>query len=155
MIIEVRRRAELAARVKIVLTEAGIGRRSHARALCEILDIARTQAYGKLNGEVDFTLPQVAAIEKKFGVELLHVVAASNEDAPDRSLRQWVNALLLIGDRTVRCHIILGAAWHDPGRHSLAGYLDRGQWMVCLFDAAPAETPLFEVNELSWLAKAE
>jgi glutathione S-transferase len=150
-----KRRQFLADKVKVVLAEAQIAPSLMAKELARILDIGISQAYRKLNGHTDYTLPQVSAIETAFGVELLHVFESGTMQAKVLGRGRWTPADLAVGLQVVRCNIIVGLAWREPARRAFAAYVARGQWRVCPAGEYTGSEPLFEVDELNYSAKDE
>lgn len=150
-----KRREFLAKKVKVVLAEAQIAPSLMAKELARILDIGISQAYRKLNGHTDYTLPQVSAIEAAFGVELLQVFESGTMQAKVLGRDRWTPADLAVGVQVVRCNIIVGLAWREPARRAFAAYVARGQWHVCPAGAYAGTEPLFEVDELNYSAKDE
>jgi len=152
--LETRRRL-LAKKVKVVLAEAQIAPSLMAKELARVLDIGISQAYRKLNGHSDYTLPQVSAIETAFGVELLHVFESGTMQSKVLGRDRWTPADLAVGVQVIRCNIIVGLAWREPARRAFAAYVARGQWSVCPAGAYTGDGPLFEVDELHYSAHDE
>jgi hypothetical protein len=149
------RRIELAAQVKRVLAGADIPRAAYAKTLCDVLGIAIAQSYRKLNGASDYTLPQIAALEQHFGVELIRVVVERELLTPRKGTKNWTDAVLILDDQSVLCRIVVGSAWQEPPRRPFAAYLERGQWQVCLPSKCPGGAPLFEVEQFACTARTD
>lgn len=152
--LETRRRL-LANKVKVVFADAKIAPHLMAKELAKVLGIGISQAYRKLNGHTDYTLPQVSAIEAAFGVELLCVFESGTVQAKVLGRKRWTPADLAVGVQMVRCNIIVGLAWREPARRAFAAYVARGQWHVCPAGKHTGLEPLFEVDELHYTAKDE
>lgn len=143
------RRADLIARVKWVLANAGVPPISYAKALSSVIGVAIAQAYKKLSGASVFTLPQIEAIEFAYGVELL-AVPQDPKQTPVRGSRNLTNATFVVAGHSLPCQIILGAARSTAGRR-FAAFLHRGEWFVCLTIEYSGNAPLFEVEVLNMI----
>jgi hypothetical protein len=119
-----------------------------ARKLAETLGLGRAQSYNKLSGEIDYTLPQIAALEDEFRVRILEIV----KDHRHCLYADWVNAELKIGASIISCRILLGTALLDPLSSYFAAYLIGGKWHVFVPALHKIDQPLFAVHRLSWAA---
>jgi hypothetical protein len=142
------RRAQLAKKIRLVLTDAQIPQARMARKLAETLGLGRAQSYNKLGGETDYTLPQIAVLEDEFKVRILEIV----KDHRHPLDADWVNAELKIGASIISCRILLGTALLDPLNCNFAAYLTAGKWYVCIPALHKIDKPLFSVDKLSWTA---
>ena len=139
------RRIDLIAAVRTVLANAGIKPPACAKELSNVLGIAIAQAYRKLNGSSVFTLPQIEAIEQRYGVELLAVQVAP--DQLPAEVRNWTGATLLIGQHKLPCDIAVGSSRRTLSAR-YAAYLSRGEWFVCMPHEHSTNEPLFDVDEM-------
>lgn len=133
---------DLIARVRLVLETAGVPPSGCAKALSSVLGVAIGQAYRKLRGDNPFTLPQIEAIEKAYGVQLLAVPACTSAA---KTVRAWTDALFEIGGRELPCRIVLGSA-RKASNNRYAAFLQRGQWYVMLSDEYDGTDPLFDID---------
>jgi hypothetical protein len=141
------RRADLVAKVKLVLANAGVQAPAYAKTLSSVLDVGIAQAYRKLSGASPFTLPQIEAIELAYGVELLSVQFDAS-GASSKGIRTWTKATFVIAGRELACQAILGAARKGADRR-YAAFLRRGAWFICLPEDHNEPEPLFDVEALA------
>jgi hypothetical protein len=140
-------RLELSSRVKQVLKGAGVSKEAFAKTLCRVLGLGEAQAYRKLRAEADYTLPQIAAIENEFQVQILEF-ADDNSCTTTRDFLAWIAADLAIGGKNFSCRIVVGKALRHPPRRVFAAFLLRGKWSVCLPEECMTNVPLFEIDHL-------
>lgn len=144
------RRVDLIAKVRTTLIEAGVPASKCAKALSTVLGIAIAQAYRKLNGASVFTFPQVEAIEREYGVQLL-LVPQEPSTQPVRPSRSWINATFVVEGRTIPCHASLGGGRKSPDQRFVA-FILKGQWYIYLADEYSGREPLFDVEEMHMTA---
>jgi hypothetical protein len=137
------RRSDLIARVRATLMEAGIPSSGCAKALSSVLGIAIAQAYRKFSGASVFTLPQIEAIEEKFGVQLLTVTQEPGTQLVKGS-RFWSDATFVVEGRTIPCRVAVGDAGKAPG-HRFVAFILKGQWYVYLAEEYSGKEPVFNV----------
>lgn len=138
------RRVELIAKVRTTLLEAGVPASGCAKALSSILGIAIAQAYRKFSGASVFTLPQIEAIELKYGVQLL-TVPHEPRTLSIKSHRSWTDATFVVEGRQMPCEVTLGGA-RKAGGHRFVALILKGQWYIYLADEYSGNEPLFDVE---------
>lgn len=140
------RRVDLIAKVRATLMDAGVPASGCAKALANVLDIAIAQAYRKFSGASVFTLPQIEAIEEKYGVQLLTVTQDSGT-RPVKGSRFWSDATFVVEGRKIPCRVAVGAAGRAEG-HRFVAFILKGQWYVYLAEEYSGKEPVFDVDAI-------
>lgn len=140
------RRVDLIAKVRATIMEAGVPASGCARELSTVLGIAIAQAYRKFSGASVFTLPQIEAIEQKYGVQLL-TVPQEPRTHPLKSPRSWTDATFVVEGRQMPCQVALGGAKKALG-HRFVAFILKGQWYIYLANEYSGKEPVFDVDAM-------
>ena len=135
--------------MRFVMSNADVHRSVHAKKLAGVIGVSVPQAYKKLNGRSDMTLPQIDAFNKAFGVHILSTVAQPrDDDSIQNEATRIADALFLVGKREVSCSITLGPSVREGYQQRYAGYRLNSVWYVNEVTVCPADTALYEIERL-------
>lgn len=109
--------------VKALLSRHDIPTNQHVTTIADVLGVAYTLAYRRMNGAVAWEVEEIETVAKHFGESLTSVFAEQN-------VSEEVSGVLVAGPVRVPCHLIPGSVVHDPARNSLVAVRLGEQWMV-------------------------
>lgn len=109
--------------VKALLTRHEIPSNQHVTTIADVLGVAYTLAYRRMNGTVAWELEEVERVAKHYGESLATVFA-------EQGASEEVAGMLVAGPVRVPCHLVPGNALRDPTRNSLVAVRLGDQWMV-------------------------
>ena len=109
--------------VKALLTRHEIPSNQHVTTIADVLGVAYTLAYRRMNGTVAWELEEIETVAKHYGESLANVFA-------ERSLTDEVAGTLVAGPVRVPCQLIPGSVLREPVRNSLVAVRLGEQWMV-------------------------
>ena len=109
--------------VKALLSRHDIPTNQHVTTIADVLGVAYTLAYRRMNGTVAWEVEEIETVAKHYGESLASVFAEQN-------LTDEVTAMLVAGPVRVPCQLIPGSALRDPARNSLVAVRLGEQWMV-------------------------
>lgn len=128
------------------MSRSGLKRAEHAKHLATVCKIHLSQAYKKLNAEVDFTLEQIRQVELHFGIQIIE--ATQKFDGDDEAEAE-VEAIFLAGPLELPCYLEVGAICTDTAStHRYCAYIENSGWRVGLSSSCPASVPLYAVGRL-------
>lgn len=135
--------------MRFVMSSSGIHKPDQAKTLAHIIGVSVPQAYKKLNGRSDMTLPQIDAFNRAYGVRILSTVAHPGASLlTEKSSARIADALFLVGKSEVSCSITVGPNLRDGYSKRYAGYRLEGTWYVNELAACPAHIALYELERL-------
>ena len=109
--------------VKALLSRHDIPTNQHVTTIADVLGVAYTLAYRRMNGTVAWEVEEIQTVAKHYGESLASVFAEQN-------LTDEVTAMLVAGPVRVPCQLIPGSVLRDPARNSLVAVRLGEQWMV-------------------------
>ena len=109
--------------VKALLSRHDIPTNQHVTTIADVLGVAYTLAYRRMNGTVAWEVEEIETVAKHYGESLASVFAEQN-------LTDEVTAMLVAGPVRVPCQLIPGSVLRDPARNSLVAVRLGEQWMV-------------------------
>ena len=109
--------------VKALPSRHDIPTNQHVTTIADVLGVAYTLAYRRMNGAVAWEVEEIETVAKHFGESLTSVFAEQN-------VSEEVSGVLVAGPVRVPCHLIPGSVVHDPARNSLVAVRLGEQWMV-------------------------
>lgn len=109
--------------VRALLSRHDVPSNQHVTTIAEVLGVAYTLAYRRMNGTVAWELEEVEAVAAHYGETLASVFA-------DQGSVEEVPAMLVANPVRVPCLLIPGAVVRDPARNSLVAIRLGEQWMV-------------------------
>jgi len=123
--------------IKSLLSRHEVPANQHVTTIADILKVAYTLAYRRMNGTVAWELEEIETVAKHYGETLATVFA-------DQGTSEEVPAMLVANPVRVPCLLIPGTVVRDPARNSLVAIRLGEQWMVV---AAP-EAGLSQCHEI-------
>ena len=109
--------------VKALLSRHEIPTNQHVTTLADILGVAYTLAYRRINGTVAWELEEIETVAKHYGETLAGVFA-------EQGMSEEVPAMLVANPVRIPCLLIPGSVVRDPARNSLVAIRLGEQWMV-------------------------
>ena len=109
--------------VKALLNRHDIPSNQHVTTIADVLGVAYTLAYRRMNGTVAWEVEEIEMVAKHYGESLASVFAEQNAS-------EEVPGVLVAGPVRVPCHLIPGSLLRDPARNSLVAVRLGEQWMV-------------------------
>lgn len=143
--------AQLPEMMRAVMSRAGIRKVEHAKTLSSIIGVSVPQAYKKLNGGSDMTLPQIDAFNRAFEVQVLSTSVISPDHPLDKSTSVIKGAYFIVGPgrMDVSCTIVVGVQLRSDYANRFAAFRSEGTWFVDEVAACPGNAALYEIEKLT------
>lgn len=136
--------------VRKVLTQRGVPRHKHSRAVADIVGLERVSVQQKFSGIRGWTRSQLVVLEKTFGrPDLVFSGATSNPNVGNGD-RQW-NAILKLSNIPQRCILQRGIEAESPGQEALAAINEQDGWIVIPGTKVQPDQTAFQVINMTAL----